>query len=170
LVTIHPTDETDVDKLEDELVTKSDAYLMRDLSHARIAIDRFDYLKFVEEVGMSHDHITRLMTVTDDMIPMPMEFDGVVEIRPSVVQGVGIFSTGQISRGALICPTRIGLKRTPAGRYTNHSCCPNAEMRWADGGNINLYALDDIGSDVEITANYRVCKIAAERALKEFSK
>ena len=76
-------------------------------------------------------------------------------VRPSSIAGMGVFTTAFVSRGTVIAPARIGVMRTPAGRYTNHSLEPNAKMVMRDGGNIDLVAIRDIQADVEITTNYR---------------
>ena len=61
----------------------------------------------------------------------------------------------------LIAPARIDGKRTPAGRFTNHSKTPNAEMVLSGNGDIFLFAKQSIsgckGGNVgaEITVDYR---------------
>ena len=65
-----------------------------------------------------------------------------------------------IQKGETICCVRRDGKRTPAGRFTNHSGKPNAKMFQDDLG-IHLRALRDIsgsrgGQDgEEITVDYR---------------
>ena len=63
--------------------------------------------------------------------------------------------------GAVIAPARIAGKRTPAGRYTNHSAKPNAVMVQLPSGDIDLVASRHISGCAggqlgeEITIDYR---------------
>lgn len=51
-----------------------------------------------------------------------------VTTEHSLVDGLGLFVTQRISAGDEIAPVRLGAKRTPAGRYTNHADEPNARI------------------------------------------
>ena len=147
LMTVHPTNERDLDKLEDELVAKSE-----------------DYLRFVEDTGMPHEMIDALMRDESDMVPMP-EYDSVVvEIRESAIHGQGVFAKVAACENILLAHARIGSKRTPVGRYTNHSQNPNARMVPTKDGDIDLVSMQMILPGDEITTDYRFNKLAAEMA------
>jgi SET domain-containing protein len=69
--------------------------------------------------------------------------------------------TADIEPGEVIGIARVGLKRTPLGRYINHSANPNATGRYANG-NIEVIATRHIRGDgsllcdgEEITVCYR---------------
>jgi SET domain-containing protein len=63
--------------------------------------------------------------------------------------------------GQIIAPARIAGKRTPAGRYVNHSMNPNCKYIADENGDIYLVSLRDIdgckggGCGEELTVDYR---------------
>ena len=73
----------------------------------------------------------------------------------------GLIATSQHEPGDLLAMARIGGKRTPAGRYTNHAKRPNARMIATPNGDIALVATRVIngahgGQDGdEVTDDYR---------------
>jgi SET domain-containing protein len=91
-----------------------------------------------------------------------VEYDvpNTLRLADSAIHGKGVFTTAPIAAGEYIAKARIGNSRTPAGRYTNHSCLPNCELVKHDG-DIYLKALVDIsgclGGSVgtELTIDYR---------------
>ena len=84
-----------------------------------------------------------------------------IKVAPSGIEGQGLFATANIKAGETIAPARVNGMRTIAGRFTNHSISPNAEMVHGQGTDILLIALRPIagctgGQDGdEITINYR---------------
>lgn len=173
LITIHPTDETDIDKLEDELVVKSGDFLRSeaglDFKRMQAESDRQDYLAFVEETGMKHSEIRAIMEDESDMVPLAA---GSVRcgVFPSRIHGRGVFAMDDIGIGEVVAPARIRDKRTPVGRYTNHSASPNAEMSPLADGGINVVAMRPISNGEEVTVNYRQARsanISATRNLME---
>ena len=75
-------------------------------------------------------------------------------VSESEINGLGLFPIIVIKAGDIIAPALLDGAKTTAGRYTNHSGTPNAEMIVMDDKNINLVALRDI-EDEEITINYK---------------
>lgn len=75
-------------------------------------------------------------------------------IGPSAIEGQGVFATAYFAADQLIAPARLGGKRTPPGRYTNHAKEPNAQMVRI-GRDLYLMAVKPISSMEEITVNYR---------------
>jgi len=146
--TFHATDETDIQKLEDELVVKSCTWL----SHEKLAIDRDDYKRVLRKVGISHETAKEQSENKDDQISMPAGYSN-VNVSESEIEGQGIFVTTDVKKGDIIAPGRIDGKRTPAGRFTNHSAMPNAKMVKRANGNIDLIATKDICSQ-EVTIDY----------------
>jgi hypothetical protein len=95
---------------------------------------------------------------------MPAEVFGRVALTHSQREGLGIFSKLNFQKGTAIVPARMDGKRTPAGRYTNHSANPNAIFTKLDGDHIALVAEKDIEAGDEITVDYRQ---ARNEAIKE---
>jgi len=92
---------------------------------------------------------------SNDQIGMPKGFVPKFEIGPSQIEGKGVICSAPIKRGEIIGPSRIGDKRTPLGRFANHSRHPNAVMQPAANGNVNLIASKQIHVGEEITVDYR---------------
>jgi len=172
---VFPADETDIDVLEDRLLNKSDRFKLTEkqaIAAARVEheADRFDYASVLEEFGMTEEFARKTAENEDDQIPMP----GAVHpyrLASSSIEGVGYFLTLEAKKGVILAPANIDGKRTPAGRYVNHSLKPNAEMRFAADGNIYLVAIKDIdgclggGVGTEITIDYgRTLQLMASRS------
>jgi hypothetical protein len=104
----------------------------------------------------------------EDQILMPFGSYKVM-IANSKIDGKGVFATGNFKEGEVIAPARIDGKRTPIGRYTNHSKSINAIMVLRDNGNIDLVAKKAIngcqGGNLgeEITIDYRQALSLATR-------
>ncbi len=161
---VFATEETDVEKLEKLLFAKSDSFL----SHAAFIqknksdgreVDRQDFLAALEENGFSIYDARRFSEITDDLTPMPYGED--VVIRASSIEGKGVFLQSGAVPGQILCPARIAGKRTPAGRYTNHSKNPTAEFVERGGDaflraktHIAPYCNELVPGD-EVTVDYR---------------
>ena len=100
---------------------------------------------------------------TADQIPFPDNEAG-VDLRPSEIEGTGLFAVNGFGAGQLIAPGRRNKKRTPAGRYTNHSPFPCAVAEAWDNGEIWLRARTEILAGQEITVDYRQAAQQAGRA------
>jgi hypothetical protein len=93
------------------------------------------------------------------------------QVGPSAIAGRGLMATGKFDAGEVIAPARVDFKRTPAGRFTNHSGRPNAQMVARENGDIDLVALRAIGGCAggqlgeEITVDYRAALQAAKHGL-----
>ncbi|WP_208630870.1 SET domain-containing protein-lysine N-methyltransferase [Ralstonia insidiosa] len=162
---IYATDETDIEKLEAHFLDKSDAFLHSQIEdlHKKIDArvgDRTDYVSMLDEMGFDETTARAQSVNAKDQCPFP---HGAWRVKTgtSSIEGTGLFATAPISSGELIAPARINGLRTPAGRYTNHSKEPNAEMVMLANGDVELKALRDIegcrgGKDgEEITIDYR---------------
>lgn len=162
---IYATDETDIEKLERMFLVKSDDFSAQQAAQslersAEHEDDRADYLAMLDETGF--DHATARTQSENESDQRPFPFGAWrVKTGASAIEGTGLFATAPIGAGELIAPARIDGKRTPAGRYTNHSKSPNAEMALLPNGDIHLIALKPItgchgGQDgEEITIDYR---------------
>lgn len=160
------TPETDLDVLEGVLF--DDSTYMAEWREAvmrfardRAGPDREDFAAFVEESKWTVEEVRELSEALDDQIPMPSPWSSTLQVLESPIEGKGLFTSSPINAGSVIAPARIDGKRTPAGRFVNHSRTPNAKMLDAGAGLIVVVALRDIagchGGDPgeEITVDYR---------------
>lgn len=141
--TIHVTEETDLDALEQETIADS----FEEIQHL---LDREDHGLFLLEYGLTEDDAE---TVTKFGELHHLSMDGIV-VRESLREGKGLFAGKVFRAGDVIAPALLDGKKTEAGRYTNHSAEPNARMVVKDADNIDLVAILEI-DNVEITVNYR---------------
>ena len=158
---IHATDETNVEKLEAMFLDKSPAFL----DHYRpqtvnYSEDQEDFYAAIAEYGFDPLTVREISENETDQTPFPPG-DYKVQIGPSQIEGKGLFATGGFAPNELIVPARLDGKRTPAGRYTNHSKTPNAEMVMDVYGDIYLFSTREIAGckggalGEEITIDYR---------------
>lgn len=142
--TVHenPSNEVDLEKVEDRLFC--DTFEEGYLASERTFDDAIAYLGFdALEV--------KLLSENNDRIDILLEN---LEIRESVIHGLGIFAQTDFKAGNLLGMAMIGGKRTQLGRYCNHSGKPNSEMRLIDNGRVELIAKIDIKSGDEILNDY----------------
>lgn len=160
---VYATSETDLTKLDEMFIDKNIALI--ELNEKRkeeidVTAANADYLKLLEEFGMSEEHVQSQVNNTSDLIPMPFG-SYKFTMSPSAIHGQGLFAVQDIQKGEIIGKARISGCRTPLGRYTNHSATPNAYPEMDGNGGINLIARSLIigsrgGLDgEEITLNYR---------------
>lgn len=140
--TIHACTEQDNDKVAEVLTFNTMAEYQQE-----------DYLKAINEAGFSDAEAHRLVNILEDQVPMP-ENETLTYISPSAIDGNGVYASIDIENGARIAPGRIGIFRTPVGRYANHSSFPNTYYALS-GDNIDMYALRNIREDEELTVDYR---------------
>ena len=176
---IYATDETNIDKLEEMFLDKSEAWENFDIEQRMInealrKEDRDDFFNFLSNEDISPDLVRSQSEIEDDQIPMPEGFGAIATVRDSDIEGKGLFLTWPIEAGAIIAPARLGGMRTPAGRYTNHSKNPNAEFKMVGNGDIYLISKRAIrgcvGGDKgeEITVDYRnSLKLARDQKCQE---
>lgn len=162
---IYATNETDVEKLEQTFLTKSEDWINGDEARTKVlslqsSVDNNDFLDAISETGFTFEQVKAMSENESDLTELP--FGGYkIKVSRSNIQGQGLFATGDIEPDEIIAPARILGKRTIAGRFTNHSASPNARMVKASGDDIDLVAIRKIqgchgGFDgEEITINYR---------------
>ena len=119
-VTVHASDETDLDKLEAELID--------------------DHAEFLSEYGFTEE-FARSVSETPHI-----DCSGPFEIRPSAISGFGVFA--QLNAGEGL-PALIDGQKTSVGRYANHSPFPNAKVV-RSGNNIEFVALVDIDGELTV--------------------
>lgn len=78
-------------------------------------------------------------------------------IRPSPIQGNGVFATKPLRKGDLInTHFKAGTQITDFGANLNHSSSPNAISKKQEDGGYKTYAEKNIEPDDEITLDYTV--------------
>lgn len=162
---VYATDERDVEKLEEMLLDKSDAWLEHKdrvfkLQKSLHVEDRTDFQDVIAAFGMDEEFVASISQAEDDQISFPEGSAPKVALHPSPIHGTGVFASFPIAAFEVIGPARVDGKRTPLGRYTNHSAHPNAFFVKNDNGDIYAMASADIrgcsGGDngEEITVDY----------------
>lgn len=160
-MTVHATDETDLAKLEELLLIKSEAFK----AYERQRGNREDFFKALRDLEISAEEVRSISENEADQMDFPSEFAGRVNVRASEIQGLGLFALRPFSAGVVIAPARIRDKRTPAGRFTNHAVQPNAFMQESDTLDmIKLVCLRPIAPGEEITVDYRKARQTALKA------
>ena len=160
----NPTDIEDIDALEYRLLIKTDKIRLNEeqaaaVAHAEHEVDRYDYQYMLDRVGLTEEFVRERSEAESDQIPMPEPVHP-WRLARSPIEGVGYFLTVGARAGAVLAPARILNRRTPAGRYVNHSKNPNAAMQLGVDGNLYLVAIEDIpgcmggGIGTEVTTNY----------------
>lgn len=158
---VHATDETDVAKLEALFLDKSPAFLdHHKIQTPNYSVDQEDFYAAVAEYGFDPLTVREISENAADQMPFPPG-NYRVQVAASSIEGKGLFVTGKFAANELIVPARLDGKRTPAGRYTNHSKTPNAEMVMDEYGDIYLFSTREIAGckggalGEEITIDYR---------------
>jgi len=160
---IWPTDETDVEKLEEMYLDKSDMK-QEEIKHIEYMLreaDREDYNTMIDNSPFTHEQVKEQVENKADQTPMPEEWGSVVTVRTSHIEGKGSFLSWPVREDTIIGPARVDGKRTPLGRYVNHSISPNVKPELMDNGDIYFVAIRDISGckggshGDEITIDYR---------------
>lgn len=162
-LTIHAAESTDVDKLEEELLAKSPAFIAHE---RRIENDKLDYQLAIAELGFTHEEVQSISRNADDMVDFGCDL---VFPAPSKRDGIGLFARQSFTPGHKIAVASTGGMRTDAGRHTNHSATPNAIMEAGDNGMIFIVAKTNIPQLTEVLVDYRQAKAVADQRQKELS-
>jgi hypothetical protein len=154
--TYHATNETDIDRLIEEITESTSAELMGGAENVQMLaqLARDDYQRFLTEYGLTQELVTALVENEADRIALPASIR-CIEFRNSVIDGKGAFATMTIDVAERFAPARIGDKRTAVGRFVNHSPCPNIEFVPAMDGGLDARALRVIRAGEELTIDYR---------------
>lgn len=162
---VFATNERDVETLEAMFLDKSEAWLeAQKFNQMLLSFDHSediaDFYAAIESFGFDPETVRSISENEEDQTDFP-HGEYKIAVSESKIEGKGIFATGGIPQFEVIAPALIDGKRTPAGRYTNHSKNPNAMMFRMENGDIYLVALRDIagckGGNLgeEITVDYR---------------
>lgn len=162
---VYATDLTDVNELEEHFFDKSifwsnertAALNVQRLSKQQ---DRDDFTFMLSSYGFLPEVVRQQSEDPSDQTPMP--FGGwAFKVDDSPIEGKGVFLTASADAGFVVGPARIQGKRTPLGRYTNHSAQPNSRMVLLPNGDINLVLVRPVlgccggENGEEVTIDYR---------------
>jgi hypothetical protein len=146
----NPDDCTDLATLEARLYVVPDCGLAD--SRTEVQKAKIDYGAFLYQMGMSQDEMDKIVHIEYDLMQMP---EGVfAELRASPIHGKGLFATKDFEVGEVVCPGRLEGKRTPAGRFINHSPTPNIVPEKV-GDDIYAVAVRKIQTGDELLVDYR---------------
>jgi hypothetical protein len=148
----NPDDCQDIPTLEDRLYVVPECGLGSTRRQLAIESAQTDYQLFLEQLGVDQPTMDAIVTIESDLVDMPEGHD--VELKESPVHGIGMFATRYFFAGEVICPGRLDGKRTPAGRYINHSQDANV-MPYKFGDDLYVIALKDVGIGSELLLDYR---------------
>ena len=153
-VDIYPNPDNcqDLSVIEDRLYVVPECGLGDTRRRLAIESAQADYQLFLEQLGVDQPTMDAIVTIESDLIDMPEGHD--VELKASPVHGTGMFATRHFFAGEVICPGRLDGKRTPAGRYINHSHDANVTP-YKFGDDIYAIALKDIPVGSELFVDYR---------------
>lgn len=162
----NPDEERDVDVLEAKWLDKSQTWQAHNAAKQLSLFDahqadRDDFGNLIKQAGFTPEVVRQQSENIDDQIEMPDGFGAKLTIRPSPIEGLGVFLSAPAEADEVLAPARILGHRTPAGRYTNHSTNPNAKFVKTDDGVIWLVATQRIAGCAggnqgeEVTVDYR---------------
>ena len=146
----NPDNCTDLAVLEDRLYVVPECGLANSRTDAQKA--RIDYGLFLHQLGTTDSKLNEIVRIDSDLIDMP---DGwAVELKPSTIHGMGLFATRDFEAGETVCPGRLDGKRTPGGRFINHSANSNIQPEMV-GDDIFALASRKINAGDELLVDYR---------------
>jgi hypothetical protein len=170
---VYATEVTNPVALEEILLDKSPAWheyaeQVRLLEHEARGEDREDFLKVIGEFGLDEPTVELISQMETDQIEFPPGCGTTLVIRDSAIHGKGMFTSIAAKAFDVLAPARLNGKRTPAGRWVNHSKDPNCFFVKNDAGDIWLLAMRDIAgcrggdSGEELTVDYKQALLCAE--------
>ena len=148
----NPDNCQDLEILEERLFVIPECGLQDNRIKKQLKEIQEDYKLFCEEIGLNQKEIDKIVLITSDLMDMPKEY--FTEIRLSKIHGKGLFATKEFKMWDVVCPCRIDGKRTPGGRFVNHSNKQNL-MPIKIGDNIYAVACKDIYQNEELLLDYR---------------
>lgn len=146
----NPDNCTDLAVLEARLYVVPDCGLADSRTEEQKA--KIDFGAFLHQIGMTQNEMNRIVHIESDLIDMPEGFD--VELRDSPIHGKGLFATRDFEVGDVVCPGRLNGKRTPGGRFINHSLNCNIKPE-KEGDDIYAVAARKISAGDELLVDYR---------------
>jgi hypothetical protein len=146
----NPDNCTDLAVLEERLYAVPECGLAD--SRTEVQKAQIDYGLFLHQLGTTDADVAKIAQIESDLIDMPEGF--FVELKPSNIHGLGLFATKDFETGETVCPGRLDGKRTPGGRFINHSQNSNIQPELV-GDNIFAVASRKINAGDELLVDYR---------------
>jgi hypothetical protein len=146
----NPDNCTDLAILEDRLYVVPECGLANSRTESQKA--RIDYKLFLHQLGTTDAEILKIAQNESDLIDMPNGWG--VELKPSPIHGMGLFATKDFEVGEVVCPGRLDGKRTPGGRFINHSQNSNIQPELVEN-DIFAVAARKISAGDELLVDYR---------------
>ena len=146
----NPDDCADLAVLEDRLYVVPDCGLADSRNEVQKA--QIDYGAFLHQIGMTQSEMDKIVQIESDLMDMPEGVD--VELKNSPIHGKGLFATRDFEVGEVVCPGRLNGKRTPGGRFINHSVECNITPTKV-GDDIYATAARKIRAGDELLVDYR---------------
>jgi hypothetical protein len=148
----NPDDCQDLAILEERLYLVPNCGLGENRVALEISNAQADYKLFLDQIGLNQVEMDKIVTNESDVIDMPENV--YVELRDSKIHGKGLFATKSFKKGEIVCPGRLDGKRTPGGRFINHSYDSNI-LPIKVGDDIYAMAVRDIYENEELLVDYR---------------
>jgi len=148
----NPDDCQDLTVLEERLYVVPNCGLGENRVALQINNAKADYKLFLDQIGLNEVEIDKIVTNEADVIDMPNGY--FVKLKESKIHGKGLFATKNFKLGEIVCPGRLAGKRTPGGRFINHSYDSNI-MPIKVGDDIYAMANRDIYENEELLVDYR---------------
>jgi hypothetical protein len=142
----------DLEILEKRLYVVPNCGLGENRVALQISNAQADYKLFLDQIGLNQVEMDKIVTNESDVINMPENV--FVEIRDSKIHKKGLFATKRFEKGEIVCPGRLNGKRTPGGRFINHSYDSNI-LPIKVGDDIYAMAIRDIYENEELLVDYR---------------
>jgi hypothetical protein len=142
----------DLEILENRLYEIPECGLGENRVSLQIQSAKADFDLFLSQMGINHQEIAKIVNIDSDLMEMPNGH--YVELRNSKIHGKGLFALKDFEIGEIICPGRLNGKRTPAGRYINHSFQNNIAPKKVND-DIYAIAISKIHKNEELLVDYR---------------
>jgi len=148
----NPDNCQDLTIIEDRLYVVPECGLGENRVALQIKNAQNDYSLFLSQIGINQEEMDKIVTIESDLMDMPEGY--AVELRKSKIHGLGLFALKDFEVGEIICPGRLDGKRTPAGRFINHSFESNLLPQLV-GNDIYAVATRKIQLNEELLVDYR---------------
>jgi len=116
-----------------------------------------DFDKFLEEERLTPEALEHAKAVVhfDKWFPAS---ELLLEIKPSPIEGVGVFAKVNLEEGTNVGTGRILGHWTELGRFMNHDANPNSVPVMTEPGKMDFLTTKFIGVGEELTCEYRNIK------------
>jgi hypothetical protein len=149
---VYPTDETNVEKLEDTYLDKSQGFLQSQADGLMRFVDQESYVEYLK----ANDGVD-IFDIKKWLIAAPGTYT--IATYSSKIHGEGLFASAPFKSTDFIAVAMVGDEFTAAARFMNHSANPNSKVI-KEGDKLLFIAISDINGmkggkrGDEITVDY----------------